>query len=84
MRALIALVLLGGCVGGSRPDVRPVMMPSLAELPSDPTERQAILESSEVVAEPEQRPGMTRKEFEAETVAATAAAILGTIFSSHH
>src|ERR1041384_387518 len=86
MRALLALALLGGCFatgsssgngGGSRPGV----MPMLSELPSDATKRDAVLDQSAQVARPEHRKGMTKKERQAETAAATAAAIIGNIFS---
>ena len=89
MRALVALVLLGGCVGGGGSgagsgavgSTRPAVMPFLSELPTDPEKRNAILEQSSQTAGPEQRKGMTTKERKAETAAATAAAILGSIFS---
>ena len=84
MRALIALVLLGGCLGGggSKSASRPAVMPMLSELPSDPTKRDAVLDSASTTAGPEQRKGMTAKERKVETAAATAAAILGSMFSS--
>ena len=89
MRALVALVLLGGCVGGGSGgagpaavgSTRPAVMPMLSELPTDPEKRNAILEQSAQTAGPEQRKGMTTKERKVETAAATAAAILGGIFS---
>ena len=84
MRQLIVLVLLGGCAGvgatgggGTRPGV----MPMLSELPGDSTKRDAVLESAGTTATPEHRQGMTSKEQKAETAAATAAAILGELFS---
>ena len=83
MRALVALVLLGGCVGaGSQGASRPAVMPLLSELPADATKRDAVLDSANTVAGPEHRKGMTRKERKVETAAATAAAILGEMFSS--
>ncbi|MGH9888704.1 MAG: hypothetical protein ACREBE_24440 [bacterium] len=88
MRALVALALLGGCVGGGSGagpgavgSTRPAVMPMLSELPTDPEKRNAILEQSAQTAGPEHRKGMTTKERKAETAAATAAAILGGIFS---
>src|SRR5262249_54778258 len=60
---------------------RPGVMPMLSELPADPAKRDAILDSSSTVAGPEQRKGMTVKERKAETTAATAAAIIGSMFS---
>jgi hypothetical protein len=53
----------------------------LSELPTEPTKRDAVLEQASATAGPEQRQGMTAKERKAETTAATAAAILGSIFS---
>jgi hypothetical protein len=83
MRAFMALVLLGGCFGaGSSGASRPAVMPMLSELPADPAKRDAVLDSANTTAGPEQRKGMTRKERQAETAAATAAAILGSMFSS--
>jgi hypothetical protein len=86
MRTLLALVLLGGCFsvgsgGGSTGGTRPGVMPMLSELPSDPTKRNAVLDSSAATAGPERRQGQTPKERKAETAAATAAAIIGGIFS---
>ncbi|HET7504910.1 MAG TPA: hypothetical protein VFK02_27995 [Kofleriaceae bacterium] len=54
----------------------------LSELPADPVKRDAVLDASAATAGPEQRKGMTTKERKAETAAATAAAILGSMFSS--
>jgi len=83
MRALVALVLLGGCfgTGSGGGGTRPGVMPMLSELPTDPTKRDAILDQASQTAGPEHRKGMTSKERKAETAAATAAAILGSIFS---
>ena len=85
MRALLVVVLLGGCLGvsggaGSGAS-RPGVMPLLSELPGDAEKRDAILDQSAKTAGPEQRKGMTSKERKAETAAATAAAIIGNIFS---
>lgn len=82
MRALIVLVLLGGCFGvTSNGSSRPGVMPMLSEVPSDPAKRDAVLDAANTTAGPEHRKGMTRKERKAETAAATAAAILGSVFS---
>ena len=86
MRAVFALLLLGGCVGaGLGPSAgtgtRPGAMPMLSELPNDAAKRDAILDSAAQTAGPEQRGGLTAKERAAETAGATAAAILGSLFS---
>lgn len=90
MRAVLGVFLLAGCFsagcvsagsGTGSGSTRPGVMPMLSELPSDPAKRNAILDSSAVVAGPEQRKGMTVKERKAETAAATAAAIIGSLFS---
>lgn len=86
MRAVLVCLLLGGCVGaGVGPSAgvgtRPGVMPMLSELPSDATKRDAILDASAQTAGPEQRGGLTTREQAAETVGATAAAILGGLFS---
>lgn len=84
MRALVAVLLLGGCLGVTSSGgggARPGVMPMLSELPGDAAKRDAILDQSNVTAGPEHRPGMTVKERKAETAAATAAAIIGSMFS---
>lgn len=85
MRPVLAVLLLAGCFSASSGtgsgSTRPAVMPMLSELPADPARRDAILDSSTTVAGPEQRQGMTVKERKAETAAATAAAILGSLFS---
>ncbi len=85
MRVVIALVLLGGCVGtgSSGGGSRPVVMAPRFDSPTDAPNLDAVPDSSNiVVAGPEHRPGMTAREFQVETAAATAAAILGSLFSS--
>lgn len=84
MRLVLAF-LLAGCLGGGGGGggaTRPGVMPMLSELPSDPGQRDAILDQSQQTAGPEQRKGMTKKERKAETTAAYAAAIIGSMFSS--
>ena len=61
--------------------MRPGVMPMLSELPGDATKRDAVLDQAGATAGPEHRKGMTSKERKAETAAATAAAIIGNIFS---
>jgi len=80
-RTALALGLLAACLGGGG-GARPGVMPMLSELPGDPVKRDAVLEQSGQAAGPEQRRTLTRKERKAETAAATAAAILGSMFSS--
>ena len=85
MRTVLAVLLLAGCFsagsGAGSGSTRPAVMPMLSELPADPAKRDAVLDSSTTVAGPEQRQGMTGKERKAETAAATAAAIIGSLFS---
>jgi hypothetical protein len=80
MRALLVLALLGGCVGAG--GARPAVIPKLSELPADPERRNAVLDSANAQPGPEQRKPLPPKLHRAETAAATAAAILGEIFSS--
>ena len=54
----------------------------LSELPADSTRRDAVLESASATAGAEQRKGMTAKQRKVETAAATAAAIIGGMFST--
>lgn len=53
----------------------------LSELPAEAADRDAVLDSSHYQPGPEQHAKLAPKERQAETVAATAAAILGSIFS---
>lgn len=86
MRALLLLVSssLAGCfmLGGGGGNSRPAVTPMLSELPTDPEKRNAILDQAGQEPGPEhsrkQLPGKQRK---AETAAATAAAIIGSMFS---
>lgn len=77
MRALVVLALLGGCAGATRPSV----LPMLSELPDDPQKRNAVLDSAASHAGPEHRKSMPPKMRKAETAAATAAAVIGSLFS---
>lgn len=84
--AVALVALLGGCLGakvggGGGGGSRPGVMPMLSELPGDPEKRNTILDASAQTAGPEHRKGMTRQERKAETAAATAAAIIGSMFS---
>lgn len=86
MRRLFVIVALaGGCFagttgggGGSRPGV----MPMMSELPGDAEKRNGIIDSANQTPGPEMRKGQTKKEKKAETAAATAAAIIGSAFST--
>lgn len=77
MRALVVLALLGGCAGSTRPSV----LPMLSELPEDPQKRNAVLDSAASQPGPEQRKPLPPKMHKAETAAATAAAVIGSLFS---
>jgi hypothetical protein len=77
MRVLVVLALLGGCAGGARPAV----IPMLSELPRDPQRRDAVLDSAVSQPGPEQRKPLSPKWRKVETAAATAAAIIGGLFS---
>lgn len=82
-RMILGLVLLGGCLGGGGAGggSRPGVMPMLSELPGDPTKRDAILDQSGTTPGPEHRKPLPPKQRKAEITAATAAAILGGMFS---
>lgn len=80
----LAAALLAGCVStgnGSGQSSRPGVMPMLSELPGDPVKRDAVLDSANATPGPEHRKPVTPKQHKAETAAATAAAILGGMFS---
>ena len=77
MRALIVLALLGACAG----PVRPSVLPKLSELPGDPQKRDAVLDAAAAQPGPEQRKPLPPKLHKVETAAATAAAVIGSLFS---
>src|SRR5262245_634790 len=77
MRALVVLAVLAGCAGRARP----ALIPMMSELPADPQKRDAVLDSAVAQPGPEQRKPLPPKQRMAETAAATAAAILGGLFS---
>ena len=62
--------------------MRPAVIPKLSELPADREQRNGILDQSHAEPGPEQKPKskLARK---VETAAATAAAVVGLIFSKH-
>jgi hypothetical protein len=76
MRAAVACLLLSACVGA-----RPAVIPKLSELPGDPEKRAAVLDQSHAQPGPEQRP-VSKKARKVETYAATAAAVVGWLFST--
>jgi hypothetical protein len=75
VRALI--LVLAACAG----PVRPGLMPKLSELPAEPDKRDAVLDASMKEPTPEQKKPLPKKWQTVETVAATAAAVVGLIFS---
>ena len=77
MRALVVLAVLGGCAGSTRPSV----LPRLSELPGDPAKRDAVLDSAGSQPGPEHRKPLPPKLHKIETAAATAAAVIGSLFS---
>lgn len=94
MRSLVVAAVLfavgcggaraGSGAGGSGPGI--AVMPNLTELPGDPGKRDAVLDQSNARPGPEHsRQNLSSpKARRAETYAATAAAILGDIFSTTH
>jgi hypothetical protein len=86
MRTIALLLVTSGCLssatGSDSGRSRPGVMPMLSELPGDSQKRDAILDQSAQTPGPEMRKGQTKKEKKAETAAATAAAILGSAFST--
>jgi hypothetical protein len=86
MRSLLLLVMVTGCFaagGGGSGGTRTGVLPMLSELPSDPGKRDAILDQANQTPGPEARKSMKPKERRAESTAATAAALLGQMFSDH-
>lgn len=77
VRPLILIVLAAACAG----PIRPVVINKLSELPGDAQKRDAVLDSAQAQPGPEQRSKLPPKLKTAETVAATAAAVIGTLFS---
>lgn len=77
MRILMIIALSGACAG----PFRPAVINRMTELPADPGKRDAVLDSSTAQPGPEQRQRLSPKAATVETAAATAAAVLGTLFS---
>ncbi len=78
VRTLALLTLLGACAGHATPTT----MPRLDSLPDEHVAREERLESTEARPGPETRKGKSEDFRRAETAAATAAAIVGSIFST--
>ncbi|MGE0549263.1 MAG: hypothetical protein AB7O24_23265 [Kofleriaceae bacterium] len=76
----ILSVVLVGALGCGSP-VRPTVLPTVDSLPDDQQRRDERLESIAVRPGPETRPRLAPKLDAAETVAATAAALLGMAYS---
>ena len=78
MRAAV-LVLVTGCFSSS---MMPAVTPKLSELPvvEDPARAKGVLDSAHAQPGPEQQP-VSKKARKVETAAATAAAVIGTLFS---
>src|SRR6476620_4715386 len=72
-----SLILFCAACAGS---MRPAVIPKLSELPVEPERRNGILDSAHAEPGPENRPA-SKKARKAETYAATAAALLGHMFS---
>ena len=77
-RCLLLIALLTGCV--ARPAV--IVAPNLAQLPSDDQRRNALISSAAVRPGAERRKPLSRTERKVVTAAATAAAVVGYLFSS--
>jgi hypothetical protein len=64
-------------------NTKPAVIPKLSELPADPDRRDAVLDSAHAEPTPEQHGPTTPKQRKVETAAATAAAVIGWLASSH-
>jgi hypothetical protein len=78
VRSAILLAMLGGCAG----QATPTTMARLDSLPAEHVAREQRLESTSARPGPETKKPKTKEFRQAETVAATAAAIVGSIFST--
>jgi hypothetical protein len=75
---ILVMTLSAGCFSSS---MRPAVIGKMSELPPEAEKRNAILDSAVSQPGPEQRQRTTGKAKKVETAAATAAAILGHMFS---
>ena len=82
MRGVIHIVLLGTCLPGCAGNTKASVLPRIDSLPGEHVAREQRIESTEARPGPEHTQGKTRKWQQVETTAATAAAILGSIFST--
>jgi hypothetical protein len=78
VRSLVLLPLFGACAGHATPTT----MARLDSLPGEHVAREERLESTEARPGPETQKGKSKDFRRAETAAATAAAIVGSIFST--
>lgn len=79
--AFLLAMPLAGC--GAKVAVgQPAAMPTLSSLHDDPIKRDEQLKSAETRPSAESNQGKTETQLKAETLAATAAAIIGSFFSS--
>ena len=78
----IRTVLLATAVAGCAGKASPTVIPRLDSLPGEHVAREQRIESTRARPGPEQARGKTRKWRQVETAAATAAAIVGSIFST--
>jgi hypothetical protein len=78
VRSLVLLPLFAACAGHATPTT----MARLDSLPGEHVAREQRLESTEARPGPESKKPKTREWRQAETAAATAAAIVGSIFST--
>ncbi len=76
--SLAVLVLIGGCVGSATPGVQR----DLSTLSPDPIKANEELAASSARPTAENRKGLSRRARRLETVAATGAAIIGSLFST--
>ena len=81
-RGVIQIVLLGTWLPACAGNTKPTVMPRIDSLPGEHVAREQRIESTEARPGPEHTKGKTRKWQQVETTAATAAAILGSIFST--
>lgn len=81
-RGVIHIVLLGTWLPACAGNTKPTVLPRIDSLPGEHVAREQRIESTAARPGPEHRQGKTRKWQQAETTAATAAAILGSIFST--